>query len=345
VQPVSLISGLGQQLAHAFPGFAGQLGRVGIDLASEGFCPRRQEPGKKRKRAHVESFLVWWDGAVASRRGGHGRRRLTSAGAISYQVPVPAPWLPFTQGSGSLPPNPRPAMKPEDLTLMRSLPMFGKVTAERLAALVLRGSLQRYPRGTLLFREGDQADFLMVLLEGGVELFACDHDENEAVVETLFPVDSFILAAALTGAPYLMSARTLLPSRVLLLDAEIFRRTVATDPDLSAPVMAELAQHFRRLVRQIKDLKLRTGAQRLGCYVLSLAASAEEVVLPFDKRTLASRLGMTAENLSRAFSALRGHGLSIRGSHLLIQDRERLAAFARPDPLIDTSEGPLSLTE
>ncbi|MFV3077923.1 cyclic nucleotide-binding domain-containing protein [Niveispirillum fermenti] len=236
-------------------------------------------------------------------------------------------------------------MRSEDLTLMRSLPMFGKVTEDQLAALVPRGSLQRYPRGTLLFREGDQADFLMVLLEGGVELFARDHDENEAVVETLFPVDSFILAAALTGAPYLMSARTFLPSRVLLLDAEIFRRAVAADPDLSAPVMAELAQHFRRLVRQIKNLKLRTGVQRLGCYVLGLAGAADEVLLPFDKRTLASRLGMTAENLSRAFSTLRAHGLSTQGNRVLIQDRERLVAFSRPDPLIDASDGPLSLTE
>lgn len=237
-------------------------------------------------------------------------------------------------------------MKPDDLALVRSLRMFRQVGEASLAALALRGSLQRYPRGTLLFQEGDQADFLMVLLEGGVELFARDQDGCEAVVETLFPVDSFILAAALTGAPYLMSARTMLPSRVLLLDADIFRRAVAADPDLSAPVMAELAQHFRRLVRQIKDLKLRTGVQRLGCFVLGLAGEEEtEVALPFDKRTLASRLGMTAENLSRAFSVLRDHGLSVQGNRMLIQDRERLTAFSRPDPLIDAAEGPLSLTE
>lgn len=236
-------------------------------------------------------------------------------------------------------------MKPEDLALVHSLPMFRQVDAGQLASLAARGSLQRYPRGTLLFQEGDRADFLMVLLEGGVELFARDQAGGEAVVETLFPVDSFILAAALTGAPYLMSARTLLPSRVLLLDAEIFRHAVAADPVLSAPVLAELAQHFRRLVRQIKDLKLRTGVQRLGCYVLGLAGEGQEVVLPVDKRILASRLGMTAENLSRAFSTLRDHGLSVQGNRLLIQDREKLMAFSKPDPLIDATDGHLSLTE
>lgn len=234
-------------------------------------------------------------------------------------------------------------MTPDDLCLVNNLPMFWKVKDEHLAALVSRGSLARYPRGTLLFSEGERADFLMVLLEGGVELFARDREGSEAVIEIMFPIDSFILAAALTGAPYLTSARTLMPSRILMLETGDFRRAVAANPDLSASVMAELAQHFRRLVRQIKDLKLRTTVQRVGCYVLALAGTSDEVVLPLDKRTLASRLGMTAENLSRAFSTLRGHGLSVQGSRLVILDRERLITFSRPMPLIDATEGRLSI--
>ncbi|MFV3131504.1 cyclic nucleotide-binding domain-containing protein [Niveispirillum sp. KHB5.9] len=234
-------------------------------------------------------------------------------------------------------------MKPDDLSLVRSLPMFRKLADGPLSALAACGSLQRYPRSTLLFNEGEQADFLMVLLEGAVELFARDQDEKEAVVDILFPVDSFILAAALTGAPYLMSARTLMSSRIFLLETGAFRRAVAADPDLSIPVMEELAQHFRRLVRQIKDLKLRTGAQRLGCYVLSLAGETDEAILPFDKRIFASRLGMTAENLSRAFATLRDHGLSVEGSRMVIRDRVRLTAFSRPAALIDHDDKPLSI--
>ncbi|MFV3127170.1 cyclic nucleotide-binding domain-containing protein [Niveispirillum sp. KHB5.9] len=234
-------------------------------------------------------------------------------------------------------------MNSEDLALVHSLPFFSNLTEAQAADLLSRSYMQRFPRGTLLFDEGQRADFLMVLLEGAVELFARNHDRHEAVVEILFPVDSFILAAALTGAPYLMSARTLQPSRILMLDARMLRRAVAIDPGLAAIVMAELAGHFRRMVRQVKDLKLRTGAQRLGCYVLGLAGEDGEITLSLDKRTLASRLGMTAENLSRAFSTLRDHGLVVQGSRLLVSDREMLTAFSHPDPLIDVDEGALSI--
>lgn len=242
-------------------------------------------------------------------------------------------------------------MKPDDLALVQSLPMFRRAQPEHLDELVRGGYLQRYPRGTLLFQEGAHADFLMILMEGAVEMFARDQDGNEAVVQILFPVDSFILAAALTDTPYLMSARTLQPSRILLLEAGAFRRIVSAHADLSVPVMAELAQQFRRLVRQIKDLKLRTGAQRLGCFLLALptdggpdgGTDGRSVTLPFDKRILASRLGMTAENLSRAFSTLRGHGLQVQGARIILEDVARLSAFCRPDPLIDGVEGELAI--
>lgn len=234
-------------------------------------------------------------------------------------------------------------MNSEDILLARTLPLFRNLSDDQVSVLLSRSYMQRFPRGTLLFDEGQRPDFLMVLLEGSVELFARNHDCREAVMEILFPVDSFILAAALTGAPYLMAARTLQPSRILMLDADTLRRAVAADAGLAASVMAELAAHFRRMVRQVKDLKLRTGAQRLGCYVLGLAAQDGEITLRLDKRTLASRLGMTAENLSRAFSTLRNHGLVVQGSRLLVSDRESLAAFSHPDPLIDLNERSLSV--
>lgn len=237
-------------------------------------------------------------------------------------------------------------MKAEDLALVRTIRMFQGLEEERIAALFQGSYLQKFPRNTVLFEKGDRADFLMVLLEGGVELFAPGPDAREAVIDILWPVDAFILAAALTGSPYLMSARTLQPSRILLLEAGAFRRSVNADPVLSARMMAALAGHFRRLVRQIKDLKLRTGGQRLANFLIRLVAETGDgtsAVLPFDKRTLASRLGMTPENLSRAFATLRDHGVEVQGTRVTLADGQRLAEYCHPDPLIDEFETELTI--
>ena len=57
--------------------------------------------------------------------------------------------------------------------------------------------------------------------------------------------------------------------------------------------------------------------------------------LPQDKRTLASLLGMTPENLSRAFNTLKPYGVVVRGNKISLDDLEALTTLAKPNPLID----------
>ncbi len=238
------------------------------------------------------------------------------------------------------------SMKTEGLQQLRTLPLFGPLTEEDIARLAGSADLQRYPKGTVLFEEGDEPDFLHVLLEGSVELFATGGQDRTMAVEIVWPIDSFILAAALTGTPYLMSARTIEPCRILMVPADGLRRQIAEDPRLSLTMIASLAGQYRAMVRQIKDLKLRNSTQRLGCFLLRLVKEAGGdggARLPFGKRLLASRLGMTAENLSRALAVLREHGITVAGSRIVVTDRARIEAFCRPDRLIDEVERNLAI--
>ncbi len=57
--------------------------------------------------------------------------------------------------------------------------------------------------------------------------------------------------------------------------------------------------------------------------------------LPYEKRTLASALGMTPENLSRAFATLRPYGVEVDGAKVTLTDIPSLETLAKPNPLID----------
>lgn len=238
-------------------------------------------------------------------------------------------------------------MKAEQRAELAALPLFRGLDEAGLEALLRGASLQRYPRGTLLFEEGEPADFLHVAVEGTIELFTASGDQ-QATVLIAWPPECFILAAALTGEPYLMSARTLGPSRLLLVPAGQFREEVRRNAALALHATAALAGQFRMAVRQIKDLKLRTGPQRLAAFLMRLVdetgigGGAE---LPIPKATLASRLGMTPESLSRALSLLRGYGLEVNGTTVRIIDRARLEQYCAPNALIDGSEGPLHIID
>ena len=137
-------------------------------------------------------------------------------------------------------------------------------------------------------------------------------DGTTALVEVLHPIDHFVLAAVMTRLPYLLTARTVTDCRLLAIHGDGLLNLVEHEAPLANTLLRSVSREFRTMVRQLRDLKLRTAAQRLGCYLLARVKDGEatkaDFRLPFDKGLLAARLGCRQENLSRAFAALRAYG-------------------------------------
>ena len=228
-------------------------------------------------------------------------------------------------------------MRRSDLDLVRAVPLFRDVDATHFDALMSAAFLQRFPKLVVLVEEGNPADFLHIVIEGAVELFARS-GERETTLDIIRPVTTFILAAVIRDEVYLKSARTLTAARILMLPAASVRDVFDRDPHFARAVVAELAVRYRGLVRTLKDQKLRTGIERLANWILQEEreqGGRGRIILAHDKRTLSSRLGMTPENLSRNLAGLSDHGVTSRGAEIVIADRQALERWARPDPLID----------
>lgn len=228
-------------------------------------------------------------------------------------------------------------MRPQDLPEVRHLPLFRDMLRGNFEALMQGTYAQVFPAGLDLIRQGDPADFLHIVLEGSVELFA-GWNGQRCTMAVVQPVGTFILAACIKDAPHLMSARTLERSRVVMVPASDLRAIFRRDPGFAVSVINELADCFRAVARQAKSLKLRTSRERIAAYLLKqsqMAGGADRFVLQVEKRLIASFLGMTPENLSRALRTLEGDGVQLSGQQVTITDRAALIAVAPPDVLID----------
>jgi CRP/FNR family transcriptional regulator, transcriptional activator FtrB len=231
-------------------------------------------------------------------------------------------------------------MRPEDLPEVRHLPLFREMDKTNFDELLGRSYVQNFPVGLEMIRQGDPADFLHVMLEGAVELYS-KWNGREATMAVVHPVSTFILAACIKDAPYLMSARTLERSRIILIPAVELRAVFRRDTEFAVSVVNELAACYRAIVRNTKGLKLRNSRERVASYLLRQSRLLDEAPsyrLPVEKRLLASYLGMTPENLSRTIKTLENHGVKIDGMRVIITDRAKLTALARPDVLIDGSD-------
>jgi CRP/FNR family transcriptional regulator, transcriptional activator FtrB len=228
-------------------------------------------------------------------------------------------------------------MRPKEYDLIRSLPLFQAVSPENFETLIGGALLQRFPQGVTLINEGDLPDFLHVVVEGTAELFA-RHNGHATTLDILQPVTTFMLAAVVRDEMYLKSARTLTAARVLMIPAQTVRDVFDRDAAFARAIVGELAARYRCIVRSLKNEKLRTSAERLANWILAEDArhgSTHRVALAVDKRTLASQLGMTPENLSRNLAQLSHHGIKNAPHGFVIEDADALRRFAKPDALID----------
>lgn len=229
----------------------------------------------------------------------------------------------------------------EEAAEIRSLELFSGLDDACFAALMRGAYVQNFPPLIELISEGEASDFLHVVISGSVELFA-SWNGRETTMATVEPVATFILAATIRNAPYLMSARTLEKSRIVLVPSEDVRAIFDVEPTFARAVVGELANAYRRVVKNTKNLKLRTSLERLANYFIYRSEAAGGVAsfdLGIEKRRLASYLGMTPENLSRALRQIQPYGVEVEGSHVSLTNIDELRQFAKPTHLIDDPFG------
>lgn len=225
----------------------------------------------------------------------------------------------------------------ESIQAVRQLHLFSQMSDENFAALMRGAYVQNFPPQVDLLTEGERSDFLHVLISGSVDLFA-SWNGKDACLATMRPVSTFILAATIKDAVYLMSARTLEKSRIVLIPSQDVRAVFDVDNNFARAVVTELAQGYRAVIKTQKDLQLRSSLERLANFLLrqqKRAGGGAVFELDFEKRRLASFLGMTPENLSRAFKGLQPYGVSVDGMQITISNQQDLERFAKPHPLID----------
>ena len=220
---------------------------------------------------------------------------------------------------------------------IRKLDLFAQMADDNFTSLMRGAYVQNFPAQIELITEGEPSDFLHILVSGSVDLFSAWNGRDTSMA-TVRPISTFILAATIKDAPYLMSARTLEKSRIALIPSQDVRATFDADSNFARAIVTELAQCYRSVVKAQKDLKLRTSLERLANYLLRQqrhAGGGAAFELDFEKRRLASVLGMTPENLSRAFKGLQPYGVTVNGTRITIGNQGDLEQFAKPNPLID----------
>ncbi|AOF91862.1 cyclic nucleotide-binding domain-containing protein [Sinorhizobium sp. RAC02] len=220
-------------------------------------------------------------------------------------------------------------MKPgarERETLLNS-GLLSVLGVESVAAMMEIAVIGNLPARQILFREGEPADMLHCVLSGYIRLYKLDPDGREADVELYGPGDLIGASVVLDGGRYAATAQAAEPSLIARFDLKRVRDIAGRRPDLAVALTNALSAQLSKVFGCLANDRLHTAPQRVARYLLAHCpqdAKAASFRLPYQKSLLAGKLGLAPEALSRAFSMLRDHGVTVRGRLVQISDPEAL---------------------
>jgi len=223
-----------------------------------------------------------------------------------------------------------------DWDAIRAAPLFAAMSEANFRTVREAAVVHRLPKNAPVGKQSERV--LHVLVEGAVELYG-SHDGQSATIDVKEPVTAINLAGILRNGAPVEQARTVSAARTLAVPAETIRDIFRHDANFALAVAAELADGYRDVMRLLMNEKLRTSVERLAAWIIQSCkvdgGNQATLELRFNKRILASRLGMAPENLSRNLALLERYGVRNAGRDIMVEDLRRLAEFAKPNPAID----------
>lgn len=222
------------------------------------------------------------------------------------------------------------------LLQLQFTPLFSGLMEGDVRDLIAGAEVVTVDHDALLYQAGGAVEAFYVVLDGHVEL-SVESEGRRSVVEVARKGTVLGDAALFGDGHFLMSARVLSGATLLSIPAASFLTKLEARFDILTHMLSTMSFRLRMLVRQISELKLKTTAQRLGSFLLSMAGaeSGRAVVkFPYDKKLVADELGMKPESLSRALAKLARVGVDSRPDNTVaIADVEALREFCIEDDL------------
>ena len=218
----------------------------------------------------------------------------------------------------------------EDVSPLSGSELLSSLGEEALARVALKASTVVLERNETLFREGDEATDLFVLLSGRLAIAKGSPEGRESLVALLEPGDLFGEMPLFDEEPRSGSARALERSEVVRVPFNVVRAELEARPGVMWDVVSLFATRLRAANDAVADAMLLDVSGRTAKRLLELSGDANEFVLPITQEELAGLVGASRERVNKAIGAFVRLGwVQQVDRRYRIVDRDRLAQRAR----------------
>lgn len=207
-----------------------------------------------------------------------------------------------------------------------------------VAAVRAAGRARRYPKGSLLFAEGDTAHEVLIVTAGAVKVVVTSANGQEVVLDVLEAGDLLGELSAIDGGARSAMAVALTQTEVLAISHGAFQSLLAEHACLASALLRLLAARLRGAARRQLEFGTKDALGRVCQRLVDLADrygapdSAGRTLLsnPLSQQDLAAWAGLSREAVVKGLRALRTLGwVEIAGRRILLVDHPAISQRAQ----------------
>jgi CRP/FNR family transcriptional regulator, cyclic AMP receptor protein len=214
--------------------------------------------------------------------------------------------------------------------LLAGVDLFADLRSDEMARLADASRQEELRRGDVLFREGDEADRLYVVVQGRIAISKRSVDGRESVVALMEEGDLFGEMGLFQPQGRSAEARALEPSTVLAVAFGPVREIYEERPELLWGVVSLLADRLRTMDDVLADSVFLDVTGRTAKRLLEIAGERDEFVLPVTQEELAAIVGASRERVNKAIASFVRLGwIEQADRRYRITDREQMERRAR----------------
>jgi CRP/FNR family transcriptional regulator, cyclic AMP receptor protein len=193
-----------------------------------------------------------------------------------------------------------------------------------------------YPKGSLLFVEGEQPRGVFILCSGRAKLTTSSSEGKTLIVKIAEAGEILGASATILGRPYEVSAETIEPSQLNFVKRDDFVRFLQSHVEVCMHTAQQLSEKYQSAQRDIRALGLsQTTSEKLARLLLDWCSKGGEqtpkgirlsVLLTHEE--VAQMIGTTRETVTRIFSDFKKRQIiEVKGSSVFILAKPKLEAM------------------
>ena len=221
----------------------------------------------------------------------------------------------------------------EYVPIMTRCSLFQGIRPEELSPMLacLGARVSEVRKNQVIFREGDTARYVGIVLTGAVQLVREDFCGNRSIVAHVGPTELFGESYACAGdSPLPVSMVASEDSRVMLIDCRRITVSCSSACAFHSRMIYNLLQVVakKNLVfdQKIEITSKRTTREKLMAYLLTQAKlqGSNSFTIPYDRQALADYLEVDRSAMSAEIGKLRRDGvIDCRRSHFTLLQKGR----------------------